>query len=248
MRELLRQISEDPTNRLDTVLHLGAGACGELDDYRRLQASRILLVEANSKLAVQLQSAVADLEGIEVMNAAVAATCGMADFWVINNPRESSLCKPTKLLDRNRNLVVTRMDSVQTVTLDQLIDQLKPEASSQNLLVAELQGAEQSVFSSASPKALQRFFWIMLRSSAEALYENAASLVEDDITLRNLGFTPVAPLDDAPGLLFRELLYRRDAAEFSCLICGRWLKNTSKPSSHCASRWRVEPRYQPTSK
>ena len=51
---------------IDTLVHLGAGRCSELDAYLRLQPKRLLLVEADPDLADVLLARTDNLPQVEV--------------------------------------------------------------------------------------------------------------------------------------------------------------------------------------
>lgn len=211
MHNLFARISGSGSSKLSAVLHLGAGECRELDNFLRLKAARILLVEANPQLAGRLRSRVRGVEQVEIVGAAVAAAEGKVVLQVLNNPRESSLHRPTLLLKRYPNLSVARTVAVPAVTLSQLVERLAPDASCDNLLVLEVQGAELAVLSSAPAEISQKFSWIAMRASQETLYEGGARLEEVDAVLRKAGFQAVEPMQPDAALPFQEVLYHRDA-------------------------------------
>lgn len=228
MRDLLDKIADDPNSKLDAVLHLGAGGGRELGYYLRLNADRVILVEAHPKQAAQLRAAARDIENVEVVEAAVAATSGEMTLRVLNKPQESSLRQPTQLLKRYPNLRVVRNDVVTTITLGQLVERLAPDTGGNNLLVLELQGEEFSVLSSTPEDVLQNFSWIAARSSRETLYEGGAQLAEVDTLLRRCGFARETPEGRASGSPFEEVLYRRDALHIRLAELSNQLKERDR--------------------
>jgi FkbM family methyltransferase len=213
MRDVLNRIFRDKDLKLDAVLHVGAGTGSELELYREHRADKVMLVEANPMLADRLRQKVRGFQNIEVTAAAVADAAGEAQLWMMNNPRESSLCRPDGLLRRYPNLKVTQNIPVRTLTLDALIDQLAPAVDGANVLVLEMQGMELAALSATATEKLQRFFWIAVRSSGEVLYEHGAKHADVDTHLRNCGF--LAPETSAFGTEspLRGVLYRRDDAQ-----------------------------------
>ncbi|MDH3465665.1 MAG: FkbM family methyltransferase [Gammaproteobacteria bacterium] len=224
MRHLLEHIAVETGSKLDGVLHVGAGRGRELDHYLRREADRVLLVEANPKLTAQLRARAKNAPQIEVFDAAVAANGGDATLWFLNKPQETSLFRPTRLLERYPNLRVTHNESVRTITLGNLVERLSPDPSGNNLLVLELQGAELSVLSSIPAKLLQKFSWIITRSSNEALYDDGAQLEEVESVLRTFGFARATPAEDLPGLPFQEVLFRRNAFQIQLAELNDLLK------------------------
>jgi FkbM family methyltransferase len=213
VQDLLNKIAESGCSKLGTVLHLGAGACRELKGFLQLKADKIALVEANPELADLLRLKVRGVEQAEVFSAAVAPTEGETTLSVLNNPRESSLRRPALLLKRYPNLTVTRDIPVPGITLHQLVERLSPAATCCNLLMVELQGAELAVLNSTPVEILQKFSWIAIRTSAEALYDGGARLEEVDVILRGSGFDPVGSAEPVLTLPFQDVLYHYDARQ-----------------------------------
>ncbi|HEX6827382.1 MAG TPA: hypothetical protein VF104_00230, partial [Burkholderiales bacterium] len=61
---------------MDTLVHLGAGLCSELDDYLAMGPRRLLLVEADPELAEALTARMANVPQAQVICAAVAGRPG----------------------------------------------------------------------------------------------------------------------------------------------------------------------------
>jgi hypothetical protein len=83
---------------IDTLIHLGAGQCSELDSYLALKAGKIVLIEADPMLAAALQARTASLPNVRVMCNAVAGSAGPAVFYRYNLPGTGSLRPATGLL------------------------------------------------------------------------------------------------------------------------------------------------------
>jgi FkbM family methyltransferase len=213
MRDVLNRIFLDKDLKLDAVLHVGAGTGSELELYRQLRADKVMLVEANPMLADRLRQKIRGSQNIEVTAAAVADVAGESRLWILNNPRESSLCRPEGLLRRYPNLKVTQTISLRTLTLDALIDRLAPAPDGANLLVLEMQGMELAALSTTASEKLQRFLWIAVRSSRERLYEHGAKHSDVDTHLRNCGFATLETSPSETESPLRDVLFRRDDAQ-----------------------------------
>ena len=57
---------------IDTLVHLGAGSCSELDSYLAMCPQRILLVEADPLLAENIKKRTAQFQQVQVQCVAVA--------------------------------------------------------------------------------------------------------------------------------------------------------------------------------
>ena len=212
MQEALKRIDANSHPRVGAVLHVGAGSCRELEDFLRLKAEKVMLLEANPGLADRLRKSTRELKHVQVINSAVAAAEGPNGVLrVLSNPRESTLMQPTRLLARLPNLRVAREVSVPVISLSGLISRLAPDPARHNLLVLETQGAELAVLSATAPEDLRAFTWIAVRTSAESLYEDGATAAEVDEVLRRSGFRPVIPPQPHSALPFQNLLYQIDA-------------------------------------
>ena len=138
----IKKIEELDCEKLDTVVHLGAGLCHEMEDYLRLGAEKIILVECNPDVIDQLRFRVRGLKNVTIIPTAVCSQEGNAHFWVTNNPRESSLLRPNRLFEWYPNLEVSRELTVSCKTLDQLTKDFVIDEELKNLLLVEVQGAE----------------------------------------------------------------------------------------------------------
>jgi FkbM family methyltransferase len=214
MRELIRAIAATPGMRLDAVLHLGAGACAEMQEYLAIKPRALVLVEADPQLAEALRAELEQNAGVEVIAAAAAPNQGRATLRVMNNRRESTLQNPGALLERLPNLRIAREVGVPAMTLAQLAARLRgrpgEEASGDAALVLELQGAELAVLRSAPREVLRRFSWIAVRASAEVLFEGGAHAAELDAFLHEAGFRLLPQASDGTDWPYQPLLYRRD--------------------------------------
>jgi FkbM family methyltransferase len=210
MLELIRRIAQAGEGQIGTVLHLGAGACREIDAYLRLKPAKVVLVEADPERASDLRAALRGLTQVEVVSAAVAPEEGETTLHVLNKPGESSLHAPVGLARHWPNLKSAREVVVKGITLAQAVKRTGANGDAGNVLVLELQGAEAAVLASVTPQILQKFAWIAARVSGEALYENGATLDEVDALLQQAGFRPLPQAPDESSWPFQNVLYARD--------------------------------------
>lgn len=144
-----------------TVVHLGAGACRELDVYRRLNAERIVLVEPNADHTAAHSANGARVDRIE---AAIAAEDGRATLHVTNDPRFSALREPKALLERYPGLRVTGTREVEALSLTSLVEKIELSAGNEHLLVCELQGLESQILQTTATTVLKRFRQVLIRT------------------------------------------------------------------------------------
>jgi FkbM family methyltransferase len=200
-----------------TVVHCGAGRGSEVEDYCRMGAGRILLIEACPTLATEL-ARLTDLDGaITVKHAAISPARGKWSAFVCANTRadsepdeEYSLLKPSRLLDIQSARRVVREESVDTSSLLDVLDgMIWP--SERNLLVLELNGLEGSVLESTPTWQLQTFQWICMRLPEQPLQENACTLAQVLPIMEAAGFdaVPASPNRAEPTV---SALFTRKAA------------------------------------
>lgn len=197
--ELIKSVSAEPVN----IVHLGAGMCAEHKSYRSISSGRIIYVEADPNRAEAASERFRHAPNVKVIQSAIVAKNSEYLLNVTNNWRFSSLLLPGILLEFFPNIKVEAQVGVVGITLSKLCRGEDIIKESDNLLIAELQGMEKEVFPQAQIDTLQRFKWIIIRSSEIDLYtpvpgEFKKGLLE---SMRNAGFTVLIFEEDAPPLV-----------------------------------------------
>ncbi|RLJ20548.1 hypothetical protein DJ030_06415, partial [bacterium endosymbiont of Escarpia laminata] len=159
---------------MDTIVHLGAGRCSELDDYLAAKPDHLLLVEADPQLAKALQARTTDYPQVEVINRAVAALPGPATFLRYNLPDVGSLRRPgPELMELFPGLKTVQELQIETFDPVTLIQPLQLQVEQRNRLIIDLPGEELPVL-----KALQQadqlhlFEQVQLHCGRQSLYED----------------------------------------------------------------------------
>jgi FkbM family methyltransferase len=173
-----------------TVVHIGAGLCSELPQYQHLKFENIQLIEANSDLADQLVEKVKGIDHVKVSNLLIAGKDGLVPFVRTSNPRFDSLKKPAALKEYFPNIKVVSESAVKSVSLDSVIRKFTLDKNKQNVLVLELQGAETDILESVTPANLQQFFWVVIKTSELALYDNELENVPLSKVMESSAFDP----------------------------------------------------------
>lgn len=210
MKNIIKKIEELGCKKLNTVVHLGAGLCLEMEELLRLGAEKIILVECNPDVVEQLRFRVRGLKNVTIIPAAVNSKEGEVPFCVINNPRESSLLRPDRLFECYPNLEVSKELTVSGKTLDQLTEHIEIDKELENLLLIEVQGAEAAVIGAASKDILKKFTWIAVRSGQKNLYEGASDCRELNQQLEKIGFAPIISCKEVETQPFQDVLYMRN--------------------------------------
>ncbi len=203
---------------LDTVVHLGAGHCNEFEDYCRLGAGKVLLVEALAEPVAALRE-LEDGDGrVSVVQAVIAGASGSNTAFIVRNARADSeahdqlwLSRPCRLLECMPALRIIRDCPVTITTIAEVCEGTDLTAAN-NLLVLELNGGEAAALAASPPTLLRGFRWIALRACDPPLCDGGTTRDEVHRILLSAGFEPVAtPPDHAePGAL---LLFRRPPSD-----------------------------------
>ncbi len=160
--------------QLNTVIHVGAGFCKELEYYTGRGVENIYLVEPNDDLISRARRKTSMLAHVRLINLAVAPEAGEEVLNITNNLRFSSLLEPQKLFDFFPNVEVIDRRPVEATTLESLCSEIEFDNQTNNLLVMEVQGLEYEILQSTSDETLDHFNWILVRSSRDNLYRTPA--------------------------------------------------------------------------
>jgi FkbM family methyltransferase len=175
--------------QIDTIVHLGAGRCGELDAYLALEPQRLLLVEADPELAETLQARATDHPQVQVVRAAVAGTSGPATFFRYNLPGAGSLRAASGLRQLFPGLKLVEEVPVEAVTPGKLLQPLELRVEDENQLVVDLPGEELPVLQALLREGqLHIFSHVQLYCGREPLYEGSEPAARVLQWLKEQGF------------------------------------------------------------
>lgn len=204
---------------LGTVLHIGAGKCGELENYCRLGAKRITLVEPLPELAAFLRKFEGHHGKIQVKQVAVSGESGVRHAQVFKNIRpdaddreEMCLLKPTALPGLRSSLDVLRTGNVETHTIAEVCEDLQFSGRN-DLLVLELQGLEIEALKATPQILIQRFEWIAASVSEVPLFENGATSSVVSNILKEFGYERIPSVQNFSGPQVAALFRKRPSNE-----------------------------------
>jgi FkbM family methyltransferase len=200
---------------LGTVVHLGAGKGGELENYCRLGAKQITLVEPLPELAESLKKLESHHGKIKVIQKAVAGESGVHQAYVCRNIRPNSngqeelyLSKPSALLSLRPSLQVIRTESVETCTISEICENLWFSGRN-DLLILEIQGLEVEALKATPIMLIRQFEWIAVRVSELPLFENGSTLSLTKKTLQEYGFKYIPSVKNFSGTQVAALFRKR---------------------------------------
>ena len=180
-------------SRLGTLIHIGAGTGSELQEYLDLGFARIALYEAVPELAEQLREISSGFEEISVYQTVIAEKEGKIDFHKMNNPRFSSLREQSALRDYYPNLHSTTVQ-MEAKGLKDVIGKLKLSDHEINVLILEVQGAEDGLIKSLELGLLQCFSWVIVRALEKRRIDEQMS--EYSSALKEAEFMSSVTVDD----------------------------------------------------
>ena len=204
-----KQPSHFPTTPLDALIHLGAGRCSELDDYLALKPERLVLVEADPRLAAALKARVAEMPRVEVIEKTVSGQQGRRHFHRYNQADVSSLHAPgPALLAIFPGLRLLQEIEVDAVTPAALLEPMQLNQNHNNRLVIDLPGEELAVLKALEEAGhLHLFQQIKLQCGHDALYEEGVTASKILEWLKDHGYDLLAQDDgrdpDRPGWYFK---------------------------------------------
>lgn len=216
MREIAEYVAGRADWSFDVVCHVGAGTGAELATYRRMDAGRVVLVEANPELAAPLRRRVEGMRGVEVVALGVAARAGEGLLHLFNNPRESSLHAPTGLLQQFPNLQPAKSVPVPTAALEDLLRDIAADGARGNLLVIDVVGIDLAALDDCAHALLHAWSHVAVRTAAVPLYEGTPDEAALRGCLERAGYRQLHEAGDTVAP-FRELLFVRDDAAVDAL-------------------------------
>jgi chromosome segregation ATPase len=103
--------------------------------------------------------------------------------------------------------------AVKAVSLDSVIRKFTLDKNKQNVLVLELQGAETDILESVTPANLHQFFWVVIKTSELALYDNELENVALSKVMEQSAFDPV--FTEELTFPFCVKMYKRNDAQLA---------------------------------
>jgi len=191
------------------ILHIGAGLCLELPVYQGLNASEIVLVEADEELANKLDLTTGIYPNIRIINALVSNTSVPLSFHKFNLSEINGLNKPSpelmevfpgiRLLQLVQSNALSVNDLVVSLNIDGQTDNENSEYK--NLLVIQTPGEEINLLESlVSSRAIYKFDYLEITCGTEDWFKKNASSQQVVHYLEEVGFDCLESKDDQNGL------------------------------------------------
>ena len=173
------------------IIHVGAHQAKELDQYQKMNATQVLLIEANPKVFNSLKQKVAGLDNVQAIHCAISDRDSTANLHITSLDQASSILPLKKVQKIYNNIKETHQITVQSKKLDTLLEEQNLKPNDFNILNIDIQGAELLAFQGAE-NLLKYIEAINTEVNYEELYEGCALIDEIDEFLEQYGFERVA--------------------------------------------------------
>lgn len=173
------------------VVHVGAHEGTEISAYQQMGVQNVLFVEANPVVFERLQANLAAVPNVRVANCAISDRDGTIDLHVTSFDQSSSILQLKRHQEIYPHITETHQITVQSKTLDTLLQEQEINPSDFNILNIDIQGAELLALQGAT-NWLQSVELINTEVNYEELYEGCALIDQLDEFLEGHGFQRVA--------------------------------------------------------
>ncbi|MGB3533568.1 MAG: FkbM family methyltransferase [Microcoleaceae cyanobacterium] len=172
------------------IIHVGAYQGKDLKRYPTPDTAKILLIEANPKAVEQLQANFANQPNIRVIHNAIANHNNSVTLNITSIESSSSILPLTGYQEIYPNLKTTQQITVDSHSLDNLLEELNLRPADFNFLFLDIQGAEFLALQGAT-ELLKHIEAIYTTVSFEELFEGAALIDQVDTFLSEHHFIQV---------------------------------------------------------
>lgn len=204
--------------KFDFVIHIGAGAGADVEEYLKEQIDQIILIEADPLLAKVLDERFFDFPQVEIMELAVVEKTQRAVFYRSNYPNLSSIKLPSASVSKIfPNFSYEKVGDVNVIEVDALLQVLCAKVSGSGMLVVETFGFIEEIIRKFSSSDLLNHISVV-RYQIPALVSHEDPIPSDDVGryLENRGFL-VLPDADASDPEFPHFLGFKSKAHLAVL-------------------------------
>ncbi len=174
------------------IIHVGAYEGKDLKLYQALDISKILFIEANPSVFERLKVNIAEASAnVQAVNYAISNQNGKVKLYVNSMGQSSSILPLKHYRDIYPNIKETHQLTVESKTLDTLLQELELSLADFNILNLDIQGAELLALHGAT-NLLKYIDAIYTKVNYEELYEGCALAEKIDEFLAQSGFGRVA--------------------------------------------------------
>jgi FkbM family methyltransferase len=169
------------------IIHVGAHQGEERELYQKMGFQKILFIEANPRLASQLQNQFASDPAVQIVNCAISDQDGIATLHITSMDQSSSILPLKHHRDYYPTIRETERIDVKSRQLDTLLAELNLSSADFNVLHLDIQGAELRALRGATV-LLKHIDAIISEVNFEELYEGCGLIEELDDLLQSHNF------------------------------------------------------------
>ena len=209
MRNLLTHHLFSARNRpIATLLHVGAGAGGDVDIYAELAPARLVLVEGDPANADDLASAVEHFDDAQVIHGVITPRGEKTIFHRCSLPLLNGVLPPEELFSLYPRLRVMEKLELEGMRLDALLTSLDLNPDASNLLILDVPGLEMGLL---VPEVLPLFEWILVCGSGVSTSASRRSL-NDTLEILERSHFQIIARDASTDPAWPSALLKRDVA------------------------------------
>jgi FkbM family methyltransferase len=179
------------------VIHIGAHEGTEISTYQAMGVQKVLFVEANPVVFERLQANIAGVPNVQAVNCAVSNENGTLNLRVTSNDQSSSILELKRHLELYPNIQETNQVTVESKTIDTLLQEMQLNPYDFNILNIDIQGAELLALQGGTDW-LKWVAGINTEVNYEEMYEGCALIDQLDEFLELHGFQRVATITHHP--------------------------------------------------
>jgi FkbM family methyltransferase len=179
------------------VIHVGAHEGTEISNYQAMGVQKVLFVEANPVVFERLEANLTGVSNVQAVNCAVSNQNGTINLRVTSMDQSSSILQLKRHLELYPNIQETHQVTVDSKTIDTLLQEMQLNPYDFNILNIDIQGAELLALQGAT-NWLKNVAGINTEVNYEELYEGCALIDQLDEFLEKHDFQRVATITHHP--------------------------------------------------
>lgn len=188
-----------PTRHIRGIIHIGAHEAEELRGYLNCGKTRVLWVEANPAKASLVKDKIKDFPDMEIGCFAANEKSGSRlCLNIASNTQSSSLLSLGTHKDRYADIQYTNKIFVDSMSIDDWLEQLAVNRHLFNFLNLDIQGYELNALLGAAIQ-LEFIDFIYIEVNFEEVYIGCPSIDSIDLFLSGYGFKRIATKDTGEG-------------------------------------------------
>lgn len=195
--------------KVDTVVHIGAGRCGEFEEYKDSGSRRIVLIESEPESARYLREMLSEMDYVQIFEKAISSSDEPHELYIFNVRGFSSLRKPMGLWELFPGLRKTGELYPDMWSVRRMCEELDIEENKCNWLIVDAPGEEQAILESLRDEGLlERFEWVSFYAGLSPLYEGNCPAEEISEILGDQCYETISREDKVEPERPRWTLYR----------------------------------------